>query len=322
MSIYRDKARGRFRFEFDARIGGQRVRATKLLPRAWNRAQADAFDREESGRLYATARGVSDSDYSIEDAIAVYIRERVPNLKHGRNVAKELALVFWAYQGRPLSALADVCKAISLRSTRDDGDRPLSPATLKNRIAYLRAACRYAWRHHSMGDADPGSRIAVPQVRNQRQHYIGRADMLRLARACEDRPTRALIRIAFYSGMRLGEIYRAEVKDGCFVLKDTKNGDPRKVPLHPRLRVCLRYKPRSRFVTHYHFDKARKAVGMTWLHFHDLRHSTASALINAGVDLYTVGAVLGHRSAASTKRYAHLATDRLNDAILKIGRRA
>jgi integrase len=252
----------------------------------------------------------------------VYLRERAPGLKHGRNVAKELAVTFWAYQGRPMSALADVCKAISLRSAREHGDKPLSPATIKNRISYLRAACRYAWKHHAMGEADPGARIAVPQVKNQRQHYIGRAEMLRLAKACQDKATRAAIRIAFYSGMRLGEIYRAEVIDGQFVLRDTKNGDPRIIPIHPRIRCCAQFEMRSRFVTNYHFVKARKAVGMSWLHFHDLRHSTASELINSGVDLYTVGAVLGHRSAASTKRYAHLATDRLNDAILKIGRRA
>jgi integrase len=322
MPIYRDKARGRFCFEFDARIGGERIRLTKLLPRSWNRAQADAFDRAETGKLYATARGLGSADHTIEDAVALYLRERVPELKHGRNVAKELAIVFWAYQGRPLAALADVCKAITLRSTREDSEEPLAPATLKNRIAYLRAACRYAWKTHAMGDADPGARISVPQVRNERHQYIGRAQMLRLARACTDKPTRAAIRIAFYSGMRLGEIERAEVVDGRFVLRDTKNGDPRIVPIHPRLNCCLKYELRTRFATNYHFVKARKAVAMPWLHFHDLRHSAASELINQGVDLYTVGAVLGHRSAASTKRYAHLATERLNDAILKIGKRA
>jgi site-specific recombinase XerD len=41
-------------------------------------------------------------------------------------------------------------------------------------------------------------------------------------------------------------------------------------------------------------------------------------MINAGVDLYTVGGVLGHKSSVSTARYAHLATDRLKDAVAKI----
>jgi site-specific recombinase XerD len=44
-------------------------------------------------------------------------------------------------------------------------------------------------------------------------------------------------------------------------------------------------------------------------------------MINAGVDLYTVGGVLGHKSAVSTARYAHLAAGRLKGAVGKIGAR-
>ncbi|MNY47762.1 hypothetical protein D3C86_1830530 [compost metagenome] len=48
----------------------------------------------------------------------------------------------------------------------------------------------------------------------------------------------------------------------------------------------------------------------------------ASEMINAKVDLYTVGAVLGHKSAASTKRYAHLATDAMKTALGQIGKKS
>ena len=57
------------------------------------------------------------------------------------------------------------------------------------------------------------------------------------------------------------------------------------------------------------------------LHFHDLRHSSASEMVNNGVDLYTVGAVLGHKDARSTKRYSHLATETLSVAVGKIGKK-
>ncbi len=40
--------------------------------------------------------------------------------------------------------------------------------------------------------------------------------------------------------------------------------------------------------------------------FHTLRHSCASWLVNNGVELYTVGKVLGHKSMAMTQRYSHL----------------
>lgn len=319
MPIYRDKARGRFGFEFDRVVNGQRIRTRKLLPQAWTRAQADAFDRAESARLYASIQRVGNADPLIEEAVKAYLTERAPHLKNRTVVERNLALVYWAYRGRPLSALADVCKAIRAKSKREDGEGPLAPATIRNRIRYLTAACRWAWKHMGMGDADPAARVVVPTVRNERRHFIGRAQMLMLARACQHRPTRAAIRIAFYSGMRLSEILRADRVDGAFVLHDTKNGQPRIVPMHPRLRCCAHYKQVEASATSAYFRAARDAAGMPWLHFHDLRHSSASQMINSGVDLYTVGAVLGHKSSQSTQRYAHLATDTLRSAIGRIG---
>jgi len=58
MPIYRDKKRGSFVFEFDRVIASERVRAVKHLPKTWNQAQADAYDRQESARLYAIATRV------------------------------------------------------------------------------------------------------------------------------------------------------------------------------------------------------------------------------------------------------------------------
>jgi predicted hydrolase (HD superfamily) len=47
---------------------------------------------------------------------------------------------------------------------------------------------------------------------------------------------------------------------------------------------------------------------------HDLRHSFASFLVNEGVSLYVVQALLGHANARTTQRDAHLASDTLTDA--------
>jgi len=320
MSIYRDKTRGCFVFDFSRTIEGRRVRSTKVLPRAWNQAQADAFDRQESAKLYAIATRVEGVDHLIEEAVATYVSERCPQLKHGRGYAMELQELMPYYVGRPLSALSDVCKAIRLRASTPD--RPLKPATIKNKLRYLTAACRYGWKHHGMGTSDPAAGVVVPSVNNARDKYIGRREMLQIARACQDRATRAAIRIAFYSGMRLGEIRTAEVIGTAFVLRDSKNGDPRIVPIHRKLTACLRYTWPSRFKMHYHWDKARTTTGMRWLRFHDLRHSAATAMIESGVEVYTVGAVLGHKSAQSTKRYAHHSVGKLAIAINSIGRKA
>jgi integrase len=328
MSIYRDKARGSFVFDFDTYIGGGRVRARKRLPKAWNKAQADEFDRKESARLYAQANGIGGEHHLIDEAVTLYLNERVPQLKQGTNVARELALITHFYRGRPLSSLADVCKAITLKSKsipKREGEEPreLSAATIRIRIRYLTAACRYAWKRHGLGDSDPGARVVVPQVKNERHLYAGRAQMLAVAKATKNRQARMVVRMAFYSGMRLAEILRAVPRDDRWHLSTTKNGDPRIVPIHPRVAVCARhFKAPARITVQKNIRAAMNAVGMQQYHLHDLRHSAASELINNGVDLYTVGAVLGHKDARSTQRYAHLKTDALVEAIGKIGQKS
>ena len=323
MPIYRDKGRSAFVFEFDRRIpGAGRIRARKRLPKTWNQAQADAFDRQESARLYALAQGVQGAGYLIQDAVTRYVIERIPALKSGQNIAAELAFMAWAYVGRPISALPDVCKAYRLKATKEDGS-PLAPATVRNRIRYLVAACRWGWRHHGMGETDPGATVTVPEVKNDRHIYGSRADMLRACRECRNRMARMAIRIAFYSGMRLGEILRAKVVGTAWVLTDTKNGNPRIVPINPRVAVCARHfvSTKKRGLQRA-WEGARDRAGLQGMHFHDWRHSAASELINAGVDLFTVGRVLGHRDARSTSRYSHLAMDTLTAAVGKIGKRA
>ena len=50
------------------------------------------------------------------------------------------------------------------------------------------------------------------------------------------------------------------------------------------------------------------------MRLHDLRHSHASFLVNAGRTLYEVQHILGHTQVATTQRYAHLSPDTLLDA--------
>jgi len=55
-------------------------------------------------------------------------------------------------------------------------------------------------------------------------------------------------------------------------------------------------------------------VGLKDLRVHDLRHSFASALVNAGGTLYDAQRLLGHSSSRMTERYAHLTLSRLTNA--------
>ncbi|WP_244195496.1 tyrosine-type recombinase/integrase [Caballeronia arationis] len=199
--------------------------------------------------------------------------------------------------------------------------RSLTDASIRNTLSYLRAAIKYAHKVGMLAE-DHTARIAMPSVSNERHHYPQRREMVLIARACKHREVRAGIRIAFYSGMRKSEILRAKVTKKGFVLTDTKNGKPRIVPIHPRIAVLTR---RIRFTVNAnvfgnHFEAARDAAGFPDTHFHDLRHAAASEMINAGVDLFTVGGVLGHLSIVSTKRYSHLVTEKLASAVKEIGK--
>lgn len=317
MSIYRDKATGLFVFEFSRRVGGQRLRRRRFLPAGWTQAQADAFDRKESAALYALATGVAKPRWHIDQAVAHYRRERVPQLKHGAAQERELEATRDWWEGRPIEDLAAVCAEYA-----QDQHGALAPATIKNRIAYLRAACRWAWKRHGMGDADPGARVTAPTVRNARDVTVTRAQMVKLARACPHRGVRALIRVLYWTGMRVSEAQRAERAPGAFVLRDTKNGSPRIVPALPIISTASRVPMPERSVIDYWWPLAREACKLPHVRLHDLRHSAATAMVNAGVDLGTVGAVLGHKSTATTKRYAHHGTTRLAEALQAIRKRA
>ena len=118
-------------------------------------------------------------------------------------------------------------------------------------------------------DRDPAERVIAPEVRNERRHFVNRAEMLTIAQACKCRRARAAIQIAFYSGMRLSEILQAEHLDGMFVLADTKNGEPRHVPMHPRIRAAAKVNPRNRWKVSKEFQAAAIAVGMGHLRLHD-----------------------------------------------------
>ena len=312
---------GQWLYQFDRIIAGSRQRANRVLPEGWSKKQADEYDRVETARLFALATGVTKSQPLIEDAVLLYLQQHAPSLKNHTDLSKALALCQPWYSGKPMTALPDIA-----RKYAKDQALSLAPATVRNRMAYLRAACRWAWKHHAMGEHDPAERMILPKVRNARQNYLSRADMLMIARAMPYQPSRAALRVAFYSGMRISEVLRSKsLKGGTELLvADTKNGEPRIIPVHPKIAHLVRAKswpPKVVKTTVSHHAKvAMRATGHPDARLHDMRHSAASAMINAGIDLYTVGGVLGHKSAVSTKRYAHLATASLAAAVRTIGK--
>jgi integrase len=131
--------------------------------------------------------------------------------------------------------------------------------------------------------------------------------------------------IALHSGARQGEQYKllwSDVNpDARVTLRRTKNGSTRHVPLNTvargifrelkeasdgqgRVFIGERGKPLKK--PRHWWDKVLKEAGIDDFHWHELRHTSASRLVMAGVDLRTVAQLLGHRTLQMVMRYAHL----------------
>lgn len=311
---------GRWLYQFDRVIpGAGRQRANRVLPEGWTRAQAQAYDQRETARLYDLATGGQRQDHLIEDAVLAYLEEHAPRLKNQRDLVGALALIQPFYEGKTMGQLAEVATEYSKKAE-------VMPATVRNRLAYLRAACRWAWKHKGMGAHDPAERMILPKVNNARHVYLSRAQAIQVFRLLGLSWARDAARVAFYTGWRIGEVLKATPIDTAsgiaLSIPDTKNGRPRMVPVHRKIEHLVRRHWPPRIATSTVSRKVKtalKAAGLGHARLHDLRHSAASEMINAGVDLYTVGGVLGHKSQVSTARYAHLAQERLRDAVGAIG---
>jgi integrase len=135
------------------------------------------------------------------------------------------------------------------------------------------------------------------------------------------------LRLALFTGARSGEIIAIQWPhidwDRRLVrLPDSKTNEPRTIHLSEAALEVIRTVPRvGRFVIagvrpdepYKNLSRAwivaRERGGLQGVRLHDLRHSYASLAAGRGVSLHIIGKLLGHRVAATTQRYAHLARD-------------
>lgn len=324
MPVYFDKQKKRWRFTFARRIKGSRYRASKLLPAGWTRVRAEAFDRKETGDLYANATGTERREAVINEAVELYTRHRLSQHRAGHQAERHLAAIQLYWTGRPLAALPDVARTI-VQTYRG----VWSQDTIRNRLAYLKAACRYAWKHHGLAEHDPTSRMAIPGAGKGRQVYLTVPELNRLLKHFDDPEAAAVAKIAFYTGLRwISELLPRQPEDvkvnrgqAWLLAGTTKNGTPRMVPVHPAILPALKLLPFTRHWRDYYaaFERARKAAGLEHVRMHDLRHSLASEIISRGGTLADVQGALHHTSVVSARRYAHLYPKRLASIMLKVG---
>jgi len=135
--------------------------------------------------------------------------------------------------------------------------------------------------------------------------------------------------LAPLTGMRRGEIVNLrwehiDLANGVIHVLQTKSGEPREIPIAPKLRALLdsmrkgdggRVFALSTRVINTRFSMALKLAGITNFRFHDLRHTFASHFIMRTNDLPATQKLLGHHSPRMTLRYAHLSKGHLKVGI-------
>lgn len=187
-------------------------------------------------------------------------------------------------------------------------------------------------------DKNPVRGIPRRPINNARSRFLSAEEAERLKVAVsQSRNTQLqyIVGLLLLTGARLRELLHAEWKNvdierRLWLIPMSKTGKPRHVPLSqaaigiintlPRFKDCPYLVPnpatRKPFTDIKHpWDTARREAGLEDVRLHDLRHSAASFMVNSGVDLFTVGKVLGHACYQSTQRYSHLANDTLLAAV-------
>jgi integrase len=198
------------------------------------------------------------------------------------------------------------------------------PATINRTLGTLKKALSLAYRARMVPE-DYGARIHRLPEHNQRHVYLTIEQVATLADACSQ-TVRAAVWIALMTGCRRGEILKLQPEDVRgdqlrIIAGNTKTLRERIIPIVPALRPWLSLLPLRITADGVKngFARARKRTGID-VHFHDLRHSCASLLINMGTPLEVIRDILGHTTVKTTERYAHLLIDRQAEALDKLSR--
>lgn len=221
-----------------------------------------------------------------------------------------------------------------LATKRDEG---LAPATvLKIKMIFSRSFELGARWGIPGCDKNPVRAVQSKPVNNARQRYVTAEEAARLITAAEaSRNTQlaAIVQLLLLTGMRVSELLSTRWADvdldrRTLFVPTSKTGRSRHVPLAQAAVDVLSDLPKGEFLfpnprdpkkhlttIKHGWQTARDVARLPGLRIHDLRHSAASFMVNSGVDLYSVGVVLGHANVASTARYSHLANDTLLAAV-------
>jgi integrase len=198
-------------------------------------------------------------------------------------------------------------------------------ATINRELAAMKNAFNLAVREWGWCRDNPVQKVSMEKENNKRNRWLSQGEEQQLLQASPFW-LREIIVFALHTGMRLGEILSLTWKGvgrKTVIVFHSKNGERRTIPINQTVLEILKGRSKVRplatnlvFYGKAHaaidahnlrraFRQALKKAKIEDFHFHDLRHTFATRLIQSGVDLYKVQRLLGHKSPLMTQRYAH-----------------
>ena len=213
--------------------------------------------------------------------------------------------------------------------------KTLKPQTVKHVLGLLKRIVHYGVARQLCQNLN--FELEPVKVDNQKTEDLNPEQLKRLLTAIDnstDIEAANIMRLALYTGMRRGEMFKLKWNDidfqrGFIAIKNPKGGVSQKIPLNEQARQVLENHPRTAenvFVRpdgepftdiRRRVNPIKQAAGIPddFRALHGLRHSFASMLASSGkVDLYTIQKLLTHKSPVMTQRYAHLRDEALKNA--------
>jgi integrase len=217
----------------------------------------------------------------------------------------------------------------------------LANGTVNRHLATLRAMFNQALKWELYQGRNPAASPGMLREQH-RDKYLSPGETRALVQALDadrDETAAAVLALLIVTGARRGEVLNAtwenvDLERCILTVPRSKSGRTRHIPLSPVAVAILQRQfarraiepdnphvfPSSRLPgkpvegVRGAWARAKKAAGLPEdLRIHDLRHSFASALANAGTPLNEIGTVLGHSQLSTTTRYAHHSPQRLID---------
>jgi len=211
----------------------------------------------------------------------------------------------------------------------------VSPATVNRDLAFLKTMFKKAVEWGRL-ESSPVTNVKKFKEPNSKERTLNASEMARLIDAATNHLEPILI-IALNTGMRRGEILslkweNVNLSKRCIHIEDSKSGRSRDVPMNGLVVEAMSSIRQDSVYVFYNpttgepikdiktaFKTACKKAEIKGLRFHDLRHTAATRMVEAGVDLVTVSKILGHSSIQMTMRYAHPTPGNMRLAVEKLG---